>query len=98
MGLFSQEFTFYGYCLNVSPNSYEAHGVYANATRFGRFGRVFEVYGYTIFTLVGKLKPTTNIDNVLATTNAWPPPLPPSTSYGGPRLDDLGDTHARSYG
>jgi len=80
-GFILQESRFYGYCLNVSLNSYGAHGVYTNATQFGRFGRLFEVYGYTIFTLVGKLKPTTNIDNVLATTNAWPPLLPPSTSY-----------------
>lgn len=82
----------------MSPNSYEAHGVYTNATHFGRFGRAFDVYGYTIFTLVRKLKPTTNIDNALAITNAWPPPLPPSSSYSGPKFDDLGDAHARSYG
>jgi hypothetical protein len=52
LGSFLQESRFYGYCLNVSPNSYGAHGVHTNATHFGRFGRVFEVCGYTIFTLV----------------------------------------------
>lgn len=41
---------------------------------------------------------SSNIDNVLATRKAWPPPLPPSASYGEPRLDDLGDAHAKSYG
>ncbi len=60
----------HGSCLNVSPNSYGAHGVYTNATH--------------LEDLEGCLR--------------WPPPLLPSTSYGGPRLDDLGDAHARSYG
>jgi hypothetical protein len=78
--------------------AYGAYGVYTNAARFGGFGGAFGAYNYTGSALAGELGPAAGINNALAAANAWPPPLPPGTGYGGPGLGGPGSAHTGSYG